>query len=293
MRTWKRILRRLLFPSACAVLLGVLASAALLIYAFGFAREHNPLTFLAYTVSFYTLVILCARAPRLAKGISALLRQNPYIHRYLTDFPFRTHVSLYLSLGVNLLYAVLKLFLGVHYRSVWFGTLGVYYTLLTTMRFLLLRHLSRSAPGREPVSEWKRYRLCGAILIPTTFALAGVVVLVLKKHEGFAYPGHLIYLAALYAFYAVIAAAIPLIRYRKYPSPIMTAAKVIRLAAALVSMFSLEIAMLSQFGGSEEAAFRLVMIISTGAGVCVIISGTAIWMIVRAGSQLKTLQPSR
>ena len=290
MDKWRQIIKKLLFPGPAAVCIIVLASGALLVYAFAFARGADPLVYLSYILSFYTLVIVCAQVPRLVRGVSARLHQRPWIHRYLSDPPFRMQVSLHLSLGFNLLYAVWKFFLGAWDRSVWFGTFGVYYALLTVMRFRLLRHLNRSAFGRELASEWRRYRLCGAILLPMTLALSGVVVLAFEKGEGFQYPGYLIYVVAMYAFYATITAVIHLVRYRKYQSPVMMAAKVVSLASALVSLLSLETAMLSQFGSRDDLAFRSVMIASTGAGVCVIILGMAVYMMIHATGQLQKLQ---
>ncbi len=293
MKNGKQILHRLLFPGIGVTLPAVPLSAGLLIYAFGFAGENDPLAYAAYVVSFYMLVLLCVRIPGLVRGISALLHRSRYLHRYLTDLPFRTRVSLYLSLGINLLYAVLKLFLGVRFRSVWFGTLGVYYALLTAMRFLLLCHTRRSAFGAQLIPEWKRYRLCGAILIPMTVALAGVVILMLENRESFQYPGYLIYVAAMYAFYASISAAVRLVRYRQYQSPVMTAAKAISLVSALVSMLSLEAAMLTQFGGRDDEAFRQIMLAATGAGVCSIILVMAAYMLIHGARQLGKLPAGR
>ena len=51
----------------------------------------------------------------------------------------------------------------------------------------------------------------------------------------------MIYVMAMYAFYVTVMAVINMVRYRKYHSPVMSAAKAVNLAAALVSMLSLEI----------------------------------------------------
>ena len=69
-------------------------------------------------------------------------------------------------------------------------------------------------------------------------ALAGVVILVVHQNGSFHYAGSLIYAMALYTFYVTIMAVVNLVRYRKYQSPAMSAAKAINLAAALVSMLS-------------------------------------------------------
>ena len=52
---------------------------------------------------------------------------------------------------------------------------------------------------------------------------------------------------ALYTFYTTIMAVVNLVRDRKSGSPVMAAARGVNLAAALVSMLSLETAMLTQF----------------------------------------------
>ena len=68
----------------------------------------------------------------------------------------------------------------------------------------------------------------------------------------------------------------------------MSAAKAINLTAALVSMLSLETAMLAQFGG-DDVMFRQIMTSATGAGVCVIVLGMAVYMIVKSTKALKSI----
>ena len=56
MERWKQVLNKLLFPGKIVTLLSIPISAVLLIYAFGFAQEENPIVYLAYVISAYTLV---------------------------------------------------------------------------------------------------------------------------------------------------------------------------------------------------------------------------------------------
>ena len=146
MERWKQFFHALLFPRLAVVLISVPVTAALLLYTFAYGSETSPVTYLAYLFSAYSLLIVCISTGKMAKGGAwQRLHRNPYIHRYLTDLPFQTHVSLYLSLGINLLFAGIKLFLGVYYRSVWFGTLAVYYGMMAMIRFVLLRHVRPSS----------------------------------------------------------------------------------------------------------------------------------------------------
>lgn len=291
MERFKRILHKMLFPGLAVVLISVPIAAGLLIYTFLYEEENSPIAYVSYGISAYSTVIVCASIAKLPKAdFQAALHRNPYVHRYLTDIPFKTHVSLYLSLGLNMLFAAMKLFYGIYYRSVWFGTLAVYYIMLAVMRFLLLRHVNKAGIGADLISELKHYRLCGMILMLMNIALSGVVILVVRKNEGFHYAGYLIYVVAMYAFYNVISAVRDVIRYRKYKSPVMSAAKAIKLAAALVSMLSLETAMLMQFNERENPeAFRQLMTGTTGGGVCAIVLTMAVFMIVKSTRQLKMM----
>ncbi len=289
MKHFKRILNHILFPKLAVVIISVPVAVALLVYTFLYEEDYSLVAYISYMLSAYSLIIVCARIIRMPKGdFKAVLHRNQYIHRYLTDIPFKTHVSLYLSLGINLLFVAMKLFYGVYYSSVWFGTLAVYYIMLAVMRFLLLRHVKRNAIGKELVLELRQYRLCGIILLLMNIALSGVVVLVVRKNEGFHYAGYLIYVVAMYAFYNIISAVRDVVKYREYKSPVMSAAKAIKLATALVSMLSLETAMLMQFDtGENPPVFRRVMTATTGGCVCFFVLAMAVFMIIKSTKQLK------
>ena len=73
----------------------------------------------------------------------------------------------------------------------------------------------------------------------------------------------------------------------------MSAAKAINLTAALVSMLSLETAMLTQFGAAEDPMFRQIMTASTGAGISMIVLGMAVFMIVRSTKQMKHIKQEK
>lgn len=289
MERCRKALNKLLYPGALVTLPGMLVSVLLLVWVFRYGREDTPAAYTAYVFSAYITVALCLQLPKMVKKTKALLHRSSLIHRYLKDLPFRMHVSLYLSLGINLLYAVLKSFLGLYYSSAWFISFGVYYALLALMRFLLLRHARRNAFGAELVQEHKRCRLCGIFLLLMNAALSGVVVLMVREDQGFEYPGYLIYVVAMYAFYATISALVNMVRFRKYQSPVLTAAKAVSFAAALVSLLSLETAMLSQFG-REDMVFRRLMTGATGAGVCCIVLAMAIYMTAAATVRLNKMK---
>ncbi len=293
MRRLRLALNRLLFPGTAVIALLVPAAAILLTAAFLSGQQKSPAAYLSYTLSAYAMTVVCARIPRLFRRGRAAVHRNQYAHRYLTDLPFRIHVSLYRALGINLFYAGIKLCSGIWYRSLWFGALAVYYGLLAVMRFLLLRAVSPRTLGRDTAAELRRCRLCGAILLVINQALTVIVVLMVRQNRGYEYPGMLIYAMAAYTFYTVTIAVIHMVKYRRYASPVLTAEKTINLAAALVSLLSLETAMLTRFGKGDSPAFRQQMTGATGAAVCTLVLAMAVWLIVQSTRKLKRLEAER
>lgn len=289
MKQIKKILYTLLFPKTFIVVICVPVAAALLIYTFGFYGEKGPIAYVSYIFSAYALAIFCLRlnsvVHRAKNLVNGIANRNQYITRYMTDTSFKTKITLSISLALNIGYAILKFVTGIFYSSAWFITLAVYYILLMFMRFLLLRHVGRNVS--DMAAEWKRCRACGIALLFMNIILTGMVVLILKRNEGFEYAGYLIYAMALYDFYTITMAVINLIKSRKHNRPVLTAAKVINVTTALITILSLETAMLTQFGSDTDPAFRHNMIACTGGGISVIIIIMAAFMIVKAAKNLK------
>lgn len=288
-RIWPK-LQKLLYPSWKWIVVLVLLSGGLLFYTFYNGIKETAFAYVSYVVSAYALVVTCLfLAKNWNRNFTMRLHQNKYVHRYLTDIPFKTHVSLYLSLSLNLTFAAIKLVFGIRYRSVWFGTLAVYYIMLSMLRFLLLHSVSQNGIGAKLISEYKRYRLCGVVLLLMNVVLTGEVILMVRKNASFSYPGYLIYVVALYAFYNIITAVRDVIKYRKYRSPVMAAAKTVKLATALVSMLALTTAMLTQFN-EKGPEFQRIMTGTTGGGVCLLVLLIAIAMIVKSTKNLNILR---
>lgn len=296
----KKILKKLFCLPPVPTLLISVPAYGLVIYALAGKNVEPVIAYAAYFLSAYAFIITVTGIT----GIVRFVRQGidrhplvrkalgiPLVSRYLREDMFRAETGLYQGFFINLLYAGIKMLSGILYRSVWFITLAVYYILLAVMRASLLHYVRKA--GKDKVSEWKRYRLCGIILLFMNIALAGIVILVIHQNSGFEYPGMLIYVMAMYAFYAAIMAVRNVVKFRKYGNPVMSAAKVINLTAALVSMLSLETAMLTQFGAADDPLFRQIMTASTGAGISLVVLGMAVFMIVRSTRQMKCMKQEK
>ena len=111
-------------------------------------------------------------------------------------------------------------------------------------------------------------------------------------NRGFQYQGILIYVIALYTFYITTTTIIDMVKYRKYKSPVMSMTKVIKLASALFSMLFLETAMFAQFGADTPEEIKRIMIMLTGAGICVAVVSMAMHMIVQTSREISEYKSS-
>lgn len=282
-------LRKLLYPGGKWVTLFVLLGAAGLALTFGTPLGDTGFAYAAYLFSAYALVIAAAwTASKLRPVLTRFLHGIPLIHRYLTDEYFHVRAGVLISLLVNLLFAALKLGGAILYTSFWDGALAVYYILLCAVRLYLIRRIPASRERTDHTKELLSYRAVGCFLFPLNIALAIVSVQIIRKGQGYYYPGTMIYAMAAYAFYCLILSFANAVRYRKYKSPVLSAAKVLNLTCALVSIFSLETAMLSQFGPGESA-FRTVMTSATAA-VCAAVLGLAVYMVIHSTRQIHLLK---
>lgn len=300
MNRFKQFLRKaFVLPTLPTVLIAVFGYSLVLSVAV-FEIDIPAIQYLSYISSAYALIITITGFPRFKAFVKKMknkinehslmkrFRSTAIGGRFFEDVYFRTKVSLYQSFFVNLLYIVIKMFSGIYYRSFWFVALAIYYILLAVARFMLFRRRKKSDMDKYE-AELRRYRVCGVMLLIMNQALAVIVTLMVHFNRGFDYPGILIYAMAMYAFYSVITAVVNLVKFRKHDSPVLSAAKAINLVAALVSMLSLETAMLAQFGEKDEE-FRALMTGVTGGCICTFVIAVAIFMTVKSTRQLKKLR---
>lgn len=286
----RKLLTDLLFPPLPAVILLAPVSAGLLVYVFTVGNTDTWLAYGAYALSAYALALVCARAPNLYRHFSRIQELSPHIRRYRRDASLRVTLSLSCTLAGNLVYALLQLCLGFLHHSIWFYALAGYYALLSAMRSLLLREARKGRLGKALLQEYRLCRLCGLFLVPMNLTLAVVVSFMVWQNRGFSYPPIATIALAAYTFFSLTMAIVQMVRYRKYNSPVMSASKHISLVAALVSMLSLETAMLSAFGTEGDALFRQIITAATGGAVCIAVLAIALWMIRQTPKELHPLK---
>ena len=160
------------------------------------------------------------------------------------------------------------------------------------MRLTLVRYTRGHSPGQQLETEWKKYRLCGVLLLLMTSVLTVFSLYFILRIRAFRHHEITTISMAVYTFASLILAIINAVRYRKYGSPAYSAAKAISLVSAVVSILTLENAMLITFGQDSSELFRQIMLGATGAAVVCAVQGIAIYMIRNAVKNLKAIHHS-
>lgn len=309
MKKFKNIVFKLLFPPVWIIILSSLIGFPAVIISLIFLSKTNPICYVSYILSAYALTVLCANFPRARRrckelihgdevkvivSFRRLLNRYKYTSMYLNDREFRARVSLYSGLAINMFYAVFKCATGAMFHSAWLWAIGIYYVMLSAIRFTLLRNVritdKKEHTLERKVHEYKSARLCGIMMLALNIAMTGMTVQMIWRNRGYEYKGYMIYISAMYAFYCFINAAANVVKFAKINNPILSSAKILSLAGALMSMFALQTAMFSAFGNGEN--YQRLMNTITGGVVCTMVLCMAVFMIVWSNRNLKSLERS-
>lgn len=288
---WKKIGKALLCPPVAALLLLLPISTAGMLWTMHRLGESHPATIVFYVLALYDLTVWCVRIPKIRRFVKIFREENRYTRAWHDDHRLRMNVTLSGNVLWNGAYGALQLGLGIYHRSAWFYSLAAYYACLAMMRFFLARHTLRHAPGKEQTRELRYYRACGWVFLLMNLALSGMMFYMIYENRATRHHEITTIAMAAYTFTTLTVAIVNVIRYRKWGSPVMSAAKAVSLVAACVSMLSLENTMLVTFGdGGMTARTRQLFLALSGGTISVFIVAMALYMIVNANRKLKDLE---
>lgn len=212
--------------------------------------------------------------------------------RLREDYEFRTLVTTVIAAALSAAIGVYYTVLAAIGDALWCGTLaGYYFALAADRTAILISQRCGKAAKENDIRAKKRaaaeYLSCGALLVFLTFIFSGVILLTVLYGYHVEYAGHLIFAAAFYAFFKIISA---IYNFAKRRDAGMTskALRAINAADALVSIVSLQAAMLSAFSTAETAIDVNVFNAATGGVAGVLILALGAFMIVRGARALRT-----
>ncbi len=266
-----------------------IAIAGFIILAFGLRGGIKVFEILAYPVSTYSFVVLIVALtktiPRIVQYIInselwGMLSRVPLLGLLITNTRIRMRFFLYFGTLMNIFYVVLKISSGIIYSSLWLSFFGGYYLVLAILRAFIIHFERKYDENSNLPLEYKRYMSCGIVLFVLDAVLVYIIYLAANFKAVLDYPGVLIYGMAFYSFYSIILATYNIFRNRKHERLMFGAARIASFTSALVSMLSLEIAMMARFG-ADDIVMRKEMTVWTGTAVFLLVIYMAIMMIIK------------
>lgn len=283
----KNKFKKILYPNLIFATIFFIVSFTLLILIFIFHLENNFLSYAVYPCCVYSLVFFIAWMVKLIQYSKQKWKNSKYYHFYHEHFDLITKILLVCSLSINMIYGIFELITGIYFLSTWFITLAIYYLLLCFMKTFLIFSVKSKNFGENKPKEYQRLRNIGIFMLFLNVLLLGMIILIIVQNRNITYQGFLIYIVALYDFYLIINAIIRVIKYRKKSSPILMASKCINLTVAMISMISLSVALISQFGDQDDVLFKGEMITALGCVAVIINTTMSILMIVKSVQYFK------
>lgn len=288
---WKKLGKTVLFPPVFIIFLLLPFSTGTLIYGMLFLVENDWRRIAAYVFSFYSLLVLCARIPKIVTFCKSMKENNRYIRTWSEDVQLRTKIILMGNVLWNCGYALLQLGIGIYHHSVWFYSLAGYYFSLAVMRLFLLAHAFRYQFGEKRRAEWKWYRNCGWVFLLMNLALSRMMLYMVRGERIVRHSEITTITMAAYTFASFSMAVRNMVVYKKYESPVLSASKIISLAAVSVSVMTLENTMLYTFRTETMTLEKQrVMQALTGAAIALFIVIMAIHMIRKADQEIRYME---
>ena len=288
----KEKIKKVLFPHLFLIFVLFNISAVGLVLIFMKGLETHPVAYLVYVFSFYTLVVVCVRIPGIVRWVREKLHENKYTDMYLTDKDLRMRVSMYMGLLITFVFATFKIILGFVYDSSWFFAMAGYNMILSFMRFILVSQSQKK--GLSEYETRKRglqsYRVCGWLMMVLNIAVSVIMFMVIVQKQVIQYNMIVTIGLAAFTFYCFTMAIINMIKYRDRKNPIYAAVKRIDMVKAIVSIFTLQVAMLTTFNGQGESLDSNLMNTLTGVAVTVAINTIGALMIAGVRGDFRELE---
>lgn len=208
------------------------------------------------------------------------------IDKIIHNYECRTIVTACVSFAVTIGFVLFEGTFAILSRSIWYATLAIYHATLGFLRGGLLLSARYGAKKGESAEKPERraarsHVVSGVFLVALTFALSGIIVLVVTQDYSFEYAGVMIYAAAFYAFAKIILAIINFVKAGRNCNLTMQAIRNVNVADALVSILALQVAMLQTFTESGSELNPSVFNAVTGGVVGVLVIALGSYMIIR------------
>lgn len=260
----KRIAEGIILPPVPVFIIISAVAFPLIAYVLIREIEQTVLSFISYFLSAYAAVLVIARVVLFLKHCS--------IRTMLPEKDVRLLFSLGASTFISAAHGIFLIISGLYSTYLFSQLIGVYYILLAVLRYSLLTNMRKE-------TEAQKLKAAPWLLLSANIIMAGVIAVQIAEGEGTTYPYHFIYGAAFYAFYMIILSSRNIKKDARSDNEALRMARSLSFSVSLVTLFSLQMSMLSTFG--EDGLFKIRMNIATGIIVIVMTVSIPVFTLVK------------
>lgn len=177
-------------------------------------------------------------------------------YMYKADYQFKTFFFSALSSLIGIGFTLFNAVLGIVYRSVWYGTICVYYVLLAAVRGIIVYSQGKYWEN-DYASIRKVYVSTHFIMIVMDLCLIAPIAFMVMGERSYQFGLIPAIVMATYTTYRVGMGSVQFFNSRQHENPLVKELKVINLQDAIVAVLSLQNALIIATG--REAASMLAL----------------------------------
>ena len=168
-----------------------------------------------------------------------------YISVVLKNKTVRFYVFVFFGLLINACYIIFNLVSGIIYGNAWFITVAAYYTLIVSVRYLILGNGQYDRVGYgSTFDSIKAVKNCGILMLILGVPITGMIIYTVISDRTYEYSTFVFVLLFVYAAFSILRAAYGIFTSGK-KSVMSNAFHYIRISSALMSLFNLQTSVLS------------------------------------------------
>ena len=190
---------------------------------------------------------------------------SSFYDKWRGNYQFKTVFSTVVSCLINIVFAVFNGFLGIVYKSVWNGSIFVYYILLALIRGVII-YFQKNEGKRKKVFFCTHLLL----LFMDIILIAPIAYMVLGERS---YTFGMIPAIAMaaYTFYRIAMSLVHLKRAGKVSNILIKELRTINLTDALVAVLTLQNALIITKGASMQSMMALTGWTSAGIWILIVV----------------------
>ena len=237
------------------------------------------ITAVCFIYFLYSIFYIC---PKISYWVTSTMKKFKFTTLMIENYSFKTAVFACIGIVLNFGFLIFIGVLAIKSKSIWYGTLTMYYMLLTLMSCIIVTSKAIDAKfKRKPKkAELTAYRCTGVLLLILTAAFGLMVALTFKALNEIQFAGVMIYVTAGYTAIKLTLGIISSLRARFEGDYYAKAVKNINLASAFVSLYSLQVLLLATF--APNTVNQTISNVTTGVVMIALVLSLGVYMIINS-----------